>query len=132
MQTSGPRFAASFDERAWSEDVAASYGEGSRARAAAVDARRQFERQGVPASTLQACEEDGRDRTRLGNAVKTYLPLSAGPASSRPFGMLFMPVLRNGRLELDFLAFGVRHHPRESRAPTVYAIAHRRLHGRWP
>lgn len=28
---------------------------------------------------------------------------------------------------LEYLAFGVRHHPPESNAPTVYEIAHRRL-----
>lgn len=28
---------------------------------------------------------------------------------------------------LAFLAFGVRHHPRDSNAPTVYEVAHRRL-----
>jgi hypothetical protein len=31
-----------------------------------------------------------------------------------------------------FLAFGVRHHPRGSRRPTVYQLAHRRLHGQLP
>jgi hypothetical protein len=29
---------------------------------------------------------------------------------------------------LAYLAFGVRHHPRDSNALTVYEIAHRRLH----
>jgi hypothetical protein len=28
----------------------------------------------------------------------------------------------------DYLAFGVRHHPAGSNAPTLYEIAHRRLH----
>jgi hypothetical protein len=30
---------------------------------------------------------------------------------------------------LEYIAFGVRHHPAGSKAPTVYEIAHRRLHG---
>jgi hypothetical protein len=30
---------------------------------------------------------------------------------------------------LRYVAFGVRHHPPESNAETVYGIAHRRLRG---
>lgn len=33
---------------------------------------------------------------------------------------------------LNYVAFGTRHQPKGSHAPTVYAMAHRRLHGRWP
>lgn len=32
-------------------------------------------------------------------------------------------------LGLRYLAFGVRHHPKNSHAETVYQIAHRRLNG---
>jgi hypothetical protein len=32
-----------------------------------------------------------------------------------------------GRGQLRYIAFGVRHHPPESNAETVYEIAHRRL-----
>jgi hypothetical protein len=32
---------------------------------------------------------------------------------------------------LEFLAFGVRHHPRDAHAPTVY-VPHYRRHGAWP
>ncbi|MBA3421088.1 MAG: hypothetical protein H0U12_04220 [Thermoleophilaceae bacterium] len=46
--------------------------------------------------------------------------------------MLFSPVIVEARLELAYLAFGVGHQPRGSRARTVYEIAHRRVHGRWP
>jgi hypothetical protein len=46
--------------------------------------------------------------------------------------MVFLGVTREGRIVLEFLAFGVRHQPPGSRAPSVYEIAHRRLHGRWP
>jgi len=37
-------------------------------------------------------------------------------------------VVANDAPRLDYLAFGVRHHPAGSNAPTVYKIAHRRLH----
>jgi hypothetical protein len=46
--------------------------------------------------------------------------------------MVFQFRLDEDRLTLMYLAFGTRHHPRQSRAPTVYEIAHRRLHGEPP
>jgi len=33
------------------------------------------------------------------------------------------------KIVVRYLAFGVRHHPKESHAETVYQIAHRRLNG---
>jgi len=41
--------------------------------------------------------------------------------------MVFRIERRNGKLRLVYAAFGVRHHPRDSNAPTVYQIAHDRL-----
>ncbi|MGC1165096.1 MAG: hypothetical protein WA862_03215 [Solirubrobacterales bacterium] len=39
------------------------------------------------------------------------------------------PEGRDGEgLALRYLAFGIRHHPRDSNAPTVYEIADRRFH----
>ena len=72
-----------------------------------------------------ACDEDARDGTSLPGCVKVYLPPPAGP-----LGLVYQ-IARNkqGRLYLDHLAFGVRHHPPGSRAETVYQLAHRRLHG---
>ncbi|MGI8439952.1 MAG: hypothetical protein ACR2NV_07120 [Thermoleophilaceae bacterium] len=46
--------------------------------------------------------------------------------------MVFEPELRGRELKLVFLAFGVRHQPPGSHAPTVYELAHRRRHGRFP
>ena len=46
--------------------------------------------------------------------------------------MLFTPYVDERELVLLYLAFGIGHRPRGSRAPTVYEIAHRRVHGRWP
>ena len=47
---------------------------------------------------------------------------------ARPSRTVFRIELRDGRSLLAFAAFGVRHHPQDSHAPTVYDIAHRRLH----
>jgi len=44
-------------------------------------------------------------------------------------GMVFEVVRGEDRLSLEYIAFGVRHHPRGSHAHTVYQLAHRRLHG---
>jgi hypothetical protein len=41
--------------------------------------------------------------------------------------MILKLVEIDGRLRLDFLAFGVRHHPKGSHALSVYDIAHGRL-----
>lgn len=60
------------------------------------------------------------------------LPLSERAFEKRPFGMVFAAVRRPKGLQLDFLAFGVRHQPAHSQAPSVYEIAHARLHGSWP
>ncbi len=37
------------------------------------------------------------------------------------------PAHRPGYVPAVFKAFGVRHHPRDSHAPTVYQLAHQRL-----
>ena len=67
-----------------------------------------------------------RRSIRAARASRTaYLPAPAGR-----FGMVFEFVIRSRRPELVYLAFGVRHQPRGSHAPTVYEIAHRRLHGK--
>lgn len=41
--------------------------------------------------------------------------------------MILKLVELDGRVWLDFLAFGVRHHPKGSHSLTVYEVAHRRL-----
>lgn len=98
----------------------------------AEEAHERFEAEGVPMRALMACEEEGRDGTSLGELVKVYLPVIEGPAAERPFGMVFDPIDTERGSVLNYVAFGVRHQPKGSRAPTVYVIAHRRLHGRWP
>lgn len=90
---------------------------------AAEAARRDYEANGVPRSDVRPCDAEGRDGTELPQCLKVYLPPPAGR-----FGMVFRFVIAGDGPRLDYLAFGVRHHPSESNAPTVYEIAHRRLH----
>lgn len=101
----------------------------SRARDVAERARAEFEDAGVPRPELVRCASEGRDGTRLAGRLKVYLPLNA---DERPFRMIFSPIVHEHELALLYLAFGVGHQPRGSHAPTVYEIAHRRVHGRWP
>jgi hypothetical protein len=41
--------------------------------------------------------------------------------------MVFQLEIVDGRARLQYIAFGVRHHPPESNAESVYQIAHERL-----
>jgi len=113
------RAPAVFDGAAFAEDLNRAGDNGERI---ARTARTEYERDGVPLDTLMACAEEGRDGTRLANCVKVYLPRPIGK-----FGMVFRIERRDGRALLAYAAFGVRHHPRGSNAPTVYEIAHKRL-----
>lgn len=76
----------------------------------------------MPFNGLRNCDAEGRDGTSLSGCVKVYLPPPAGR-----FGMVFVLVIAASGPRLRYLAFGVRHHPAGSHAPTVYEIAHRRL-----
>lgn len=87
------------------------------------EARSQFERDGVEIKILRPCEPESREGIKLPNCVKVYLPPPNGK-----FGMVLRFVRDSEGLALRYLAFGVRHHPRDSKARTVYEIAHRRLH----
>jgi hypothetical protein len=80
---------------------------------------------GLPRERLMACEAEGRDGTRLGGCVKTYVPWPAGR-----FGAVMVAVTHLERpVGLRVIAFGVRHQPAEAHALSVYQIAHRRLNG---
>lgn len=89
------------------------------------EARRRFECHGAEIKALRPCDPEHHDGTKLPACFKTYLPPPNGK-----FGMVLRFVRDDSGLALRYLAFGVRHHPRSSNAPTVYDIAHRRLHGR--
>jgi hypothetical protein len=41
--------------------------------------------------------------------------------------MVFQLEIVDGRAQLQYIAFGVRHHPPESNAESVYQLAHKRL-----
>jgi hypothetical protein len=113
------RTTALFDDAAVAEDL-------QRASDAGQDVARatrsEYEQDGVPVGVLLACDEEGTDGTRLAHCVKVYLPPPDGK-----FGMVFRIERRDGKLRLVYAAFGARHHPRGSNAPTVYQIAHDRL-----
>lgn len=109
-----------FDDAAFAEDLRrASESGGEVARAA----RTTFEAEGVPLANLLACDEEGPDGTALKHCLKLRLPPPDGK-----FGMVFRIELWEGKPTLVFAAFGVRHHPPDAKAPTVYEIAHHRLH----
>jgi hypothetical protein len=117
-------FPVGFDEDALSEDL-------ERLSEGAVEALEAFRKElrregGIPQSRLKACRDEGQDGTMLGGCVKTYVPWPDGR-----FGAVFVAVRHPNRpMGLRAFAFGVRHHPRESNAETVYEVAHRRLNGR--
>jgi hypothetical protein len=114
------RFALRFDEATWNLDLEAA---GRAGREVALTTRGRYERLGLPVKELRPCERHARDGTDLSNCVKTYAPSPAGR-----FGFVFRLEIINKAPTLTCLAFGVRHHPRNSHAATVYEIAHARLH----
>lgn len=114
------RFPARFDDEWWEADIARSSPAGQRA---AEGARKEYEdRGGVPRQELRPCEAEAQDGTELERCFKVYLPPPAGR-----FGMVFRPEVTDRQIVLRYLAFGVRHHPPDSHAETVYQIAHKRL-----
>lgn len=115
------RFPARFDADTFREDMARSTEAG---RSAAEIAKSDYEVNGVPLSDLRPCDPEGRDGTILPQCLKLYIPPPVGR-----FGMVFRFAVANDAPRLECIAFGVRHHPAGSNAPTVYEIAHRRLHG---
>lgn len=113
------RFAARFDPDAFRDDMARTTPAG---RDAAEAAKRDYEASGVPFSDLRPCDPEHRDGTQLPQCLKVYLPPPVGR-----FGMVFRFAIVNDSPLLEYLAFGVRHHPADSNAPTVYEIAHSRF-----
>ncbi len=111
-----------FDEAAWNEDLRNNTDAG---RAAANAKRAELERDGQPVDELLACDEEARDGTSLPKCVKTRVPWPDGK-----WGIVYLIARdkKTGRLSLDVLSFGMRHHPKGSHALNVYEVAHRRLH----
>jgi hypothetical protein len=103
-----PRFPVRFDPNPWEQDLAHSTPSG---HTAAQNARRDYERDGIPVSHLKPCETEGRDGTSLPDCAKVYLPYPDGH-----FGMVFTIDREVDKPAFVFLAFGVRHHPKGSHA----------------
>lgn len=110
---------AVFDDALFDADVEQASEAGANAARAA---RKRFEGGGVPRDELRLCEAEGPEGAQLPHCLKVYLP----PPDGR-FGMVLQVEIVGGRGQLRYIAFGVRHHPPESHAETVYEIAHRRL-----
>ncbi len=108
-----------FADDAFDEDIARA---GSGGREAAETARQAYEHGGVPVDELRRVQDEGRDGTILPGCLKVYLP----PPDGR-FGIVFKLAIDETGARLQFLAFGTRHHPHGSHAPTVYDTAHARL-----
>lgn len=110
-----------FDDAAWVEDMRRATVAGRRI---AMAARAAYESAGVPIGELRACDPEGPGGTQLEGCVKVYVPAPNGP-----HGMVFQIGRgRDGTLGLAYLAFGIRHPARDVRQPSVYEVAHRRLH----
>jgi hypothetical protein len=114
------RAPALFDDAAFAEDLRRATEAGKEVARAA---RKEFEGGGVPVGSLLACDEEGPDGTALRHCVKMRLPPPDGK-----FGMVFRIEVQEDKSVLVFAAFGVRLHPANSNALTVYEIAHRRLY----
>lgn len=116
-----PVFPVGFDDDALAEDLDHLL---ANAEVALRAFRKELRRQGgIPRSRLMACQAEARDGTRLGGCVKTYIPWPTGR-----FGAVFIAVKHPARpLALRSVAFGIRHRPAGSSAPTVYEVADRRL-----
>jgi hypothetical protein len=108
-----------FDEGAFAEDTMRSGRAGAKVLR---EMRGLFEREGVEIKTLRRCDPEHRDNTKLPGCFKVYLPPPSGK-----FGMVLRFIRDSEGLALRYLAFGIRHHPHASNAPTVYDIAHRRF-----
>jgi hypothetical protein len=116
-----PHFAVRVDEVTLQEDLARATDAG---RAAIGPMITQLRNTGAPKDWLKRCEANHRDGTDLRGCVKLYIPQPAGP-----WGAVLTGDRSAAVPTLVLLAIGVRHHPHESNAPTVYQLANRRLHG---
>jgi hypothetical protein len=116
------RFAVRFDELPFREDLAHATGAG---REIALIARQRFERDGATPTELHRCAPEHRDGTRLPNCVKSYL---ATPDDAWRMVFEFHRDTATGEIYLAFLAFGLGH-PSQPWRPSVYQVAHQRLHG---
>jgi hypothetical protein len=115
----GPRFDVRVVDQVLTEDLARCT---PAARASIEPMIATLCKEGAPREWLRRCEGEGRDGTRLSGCVKTYIPRPAGQ-----WGAVFAGDEEAGKPALVIIAVGERH-PAQSWKPSVYEIAHRRLH----
>jgi len=84
------RIAVRIGARVWRDEVER-FGDRTAARIAAERERARLERDGIDLSTLQRCDPEAPDGTRLAGLVKVYVPIMDGPPSERPFGFVLAP-----------------------------------------
>jgi hypothetical protein len=115
----GPRFEVRVVDEVFAEDLTRC----TRAARTVVEPMvAEVKRDGVPFEWLRRCEEEGHDGTRLGGCVKFYIPRPAGQ-----WGAVLAGDEEATKPALVLLAVGERH-PAQRWKPSVYEIAHRRLH----
>ncbi|HET8815121.1 MAG TPA: hypothetical protein VFM51_09220 [Solirubrobacterales bacterium] len=115
----GLRFEVRVVDEVLAEDLAHCTPAGRSAIEAVVSALRE---EGVSREWLRRYEAEGHDGTRLGGCVKLYIPHPAGQ-----WGAVLTADVDAGRPVLILIAVGERHPERPWR-PSVYEVAHRRLH----
>jgi hypothetical protein len=118
-ESAGPAFAVHVDEAELAEDLAHAT---DAAQAAIKPVIERLREEGVPSGWLGRCDTEARDGTRLGGCVKLYIPQPAGQ-----WGAVFLGGAVADKPTLFLLAVGERH-PGAPWKPSVYEIAHRRLH----
>lgn len=112
-----------FGLRVIEETLAEDLSHASEAAKAAIEpAIRELADGGVPVDSLHPCEAKARDGTELSDCVKHYIPQPDGQ-----WGAVLTIDREASQPALVLLAVGERHPDRPWR-PSVYEIAHRRLH----
>jgi hypothetical protein len=115
----GPRFDVRVVDRVLAEDLAHCT---PAARASIEPMVATLSEEGAPHEWLRRCEAEGRDGTRLAGCVKLYIPQPAGQ-----WGAVLAADEKAAKPALVLIAVGERHPPQPWK-PSVYEIAHRRLH----
>lgn len=115
----GPRFGVRVIDEVLAEDLARCT---AAARSAIEPIVGMLREEGAPRGWLLRCQEEGRDGTRLGGCVKLYIP----PPTGR-WGAVLTGDEESRKPALVLIAIGERH-PERPWKPSVYEIAHRRLH----
>lgn len=113
----------SFEVRVVEETLEEDLSHASEAARAAIEVLvEELRKVGAAKDWLKRCEDDARDGTQLAGCVKLYIPQPAGQ-----WGAVLAADEEASKPALVLLAVGERH-PSKPWRPSVYEIAHRRLH----